>query len=106
MPKYSKLMKDILRNKRKLNDHETVMLNEKCSAILQNKLPPKLKDPKSFTIPCTIGNSYFEKALCDLSTSINLMPLSVFRMMGLGEPKPTSVSLQLADRSIKNTREE
>ena len=104
MPKYAKFMKEILRNKRKLEDHETVMLNEECSAILLNKLPPKLKDPGSFTIPCTIGNSYFEKALCDLGASINLMPLSVFRTLGLGEPKPTSVSLQLADRSIKYPR--
>ena len=79
MPKYVKFMKEILRNKRKLEDHETIILNEECSAILPKKLPPKLKDPGSFTIPCTIENSYFEKALCDLSASINLMPLSVFR---------------------------
>jgi len=54
MPKYAKFMKEILRNKRKLEDHEMVMLNEECSFILQNKLPPKLKDTGSFTIPCTI----------------------------------------------------
>ena len=55
MPKYAKFMKEILRNKRKLKDHETVILNEECSVILLNKLPPKLKDPGSFFIPCTIG---------------------------------------------------
>ena len=71
---------------------------------LLNKLPLKFKDPLSFTIPCTIGNSYFEKALCDLGASINLMPLSVFKTLGLGEPKSTSVSLQLVDRSIKYPR--
>jgi len=95
MPKYAKFIKEILRNKRKLEDHETIILNEECSAILLNKLPSKLKDLGSFTIPCTIVNSYFEKALCDLGTSINLMPLSVFSTLGLGEPRPTSVSLQL-----------
>ena len=79
-------------------------MNEEYSAILLNKLPPKLKNPGSFTIPYTIGNSYFEKALCDLSASINLMSLSALRTLGLGEPKPTSVSLQLADRSIKYPR--
>jgi len=104
MPKYAKFMKKILRNKRKLEDHETVILNEECSAILLNKPPPKLKDPGSFSIPCTIENSYFKKTLCDLGASINLMPLSVFRTLGLGEPKPISVSLQLADRSIKFPR--
>ncbi|XP_022861544.1 uncharacterized protein LOC111381926 [Olea europaea var. sylvestris] len=54
MPSYAKFMKDILSNKRKLEDNETVMLTEECSASLQHKLPPKLKDPGSFTIPCNI----------------------------------------------------
>ena len=74
MPKYVKFMKDIVSKKMKLGDYETVALFEECSAILQNKLPPKLKDPGIFTIPCAIGNSVFEKALCDLGASINLMP--------------------------------
>ena len=59
MPSYVKFMKDILANKRKLSDYETVALSEECSAILQKKLPPKLKDLGSFTIPCAIGNSIF-----------------------------------------------
>ena len=104
MPSYVKFMKDILSNKRKLEDYETVALTEECSAILQRKLPQKLKDPGSFTIPCSIGNSIFEKALCDLGASINLMPLSIFKKLGLGEARPTTVSLQLADRSIKHPR--
>ncbi|KAI3445254.1 hypothetical protein Pfo_001919, partial [Paulownia fortunei] len=87
-----------------LEEYETVALTEECSVILQRKLPPKLKDPGSFTIPCTIGNSFFDKALCDLGASINLMPLSIFRKLRLGEAKPTTVSLQLADRSIKYPR--
>ncbi|XP_022889322.1 uncharacterized protein LOC111404799 [Olea europaea var. sylvestris] len=66
MPNYAKLMKDILSNKMKLEDNETVVLTEECSVILQHKLPSKLKDPGSFTIPCNIGNSYIDKALCDL----------------------------------------
>ncbi|KAJ4718833.1 DNA-directed DNA polymerase [Melia azedarach] len=104
MPSDVKFLKEILFNKRKLKENEIVMLTEECSAILQNKLPPKLKDPGSFTIPCTIGEYYFEKALCDLGASINLMPFSVFRKLGLGEAKSTTVSLQLADRSIKHPR--
>ena len=76
------------------------MLTEECSVILQRKLPPKLKDLGSFTI----GDFNFDKVLCDLGASINLMPLSIFRKLGLGEVKPTTVSLQLADRSIKHPR--
>ncbi|XP_075518303.1 uncharacterized protein LOC142552412 [Primulina tabacum] len=68
------------------------------------EIPPKLKDPGSFSIPCMIGGDVFPKALCDLSASINLMPLSVFRKLKLGEPKPTQMSLQLADGSVKHPR--
>ena len=104
MPSYVKFMKDILSQKRRLADFETVNLIEECSAILQRKLPQKLKDPGSFTIPCTIGNAIFERALCDLGASINLMPLSIFKRLGLGEARPTTVTLQLADRSLKHPR--
>ena len=104
MPSYMKFMKEILSKKRILSDFETVNLTEECSAILQRKLLQKLKDPGSFTIPCTIGNSIFEKALCDLGTSINLMPLSIFRRLGFSEARPTIVTLQLADRSPKHPR--
>lgn len=61
MPSYAKFLKRILANKRKLEEFETIKLNEECYAIFQNKLPPKLKNSGSFTIPCTIGSSYFEK---------------------------------------------
>ena len=104
MPSYVKFMKDILSQKRRLADFETVNLTEECSAILQRKLPQKLKDLGSFTILCTIGNAIFERALCDLGASINLMPLTIFKRLGLGEARPTTVTLQLADRSLKHPR--
>ncbi|XP_062094356.1 uncharacterized protein LOC133800415 [Humulus lupulus] len=100
MPNYVKFMKDILTRKRRLGEFETVALTKECSSFLQNKLPPKMKDPGSFTIPCTIGNSYCGMALCDLGASINLMPMSVYRQLGIGEVRPTTVTLQLADRSL------
>ncbi|XP_010248092.1 PREDICTED: uncharacterized protein LOC104591019, partial [Nelumbo nucifera] len=104
MPKYAKFLKEVMSNKRKWKDCEMVKLNEECSAILQNKLPPKLKDPRSFSIPCTIGNAEFEKALCDLGASINLMPYSIFKRLGLHKLTSTTITLQLADRSIKYPR--
>ena len=84
MSGYVKFMKDILSKKRKFGDYETMAFFEECSAILQKKLPPKLKDPGSFTIPYAIGNSVFEKALRDLGASINLMPWSIFKKLKLG----------------------
>ncbi|KAK5812003.1 hypothetical protein PVK06_027397 [Gossypium arboreum] len=104
MPTYAKFLKELLINKRKFEDFSTVELNEKCSAILQNKLPTKLKDPGSFTIPCLIGSLNVEKALADLGASIILMPYKMFKQLSLREPKPTRMSIQLADRSIKYPR--
>ena len=104
MLSYVKFMKDILSQKRRFSEFETIKLTEECSAILQRKLPQKLKDPGSFTIPCTIKNAIFERSLCDLGASINFMSLSIFRRFGLGEARPTTVTLQLADRSLKHPR--
>ena len=59
-----------------------------------------MKDLRSFTIPCLIGDCPLEKALCDLGKCTNLMPLSVFPKLGLGEVKPTTITLQLVDRSL------
>ncbi|XP_016747390.1 uncharacterized protein [Gossypium hirsutum] len=93
-------MKKFLSKKKKLTDIEIIALTEGFSAILTNKLPPKLKDPGSFTIPFLIGNHYLGKALCDFGASFNLMPLSNFKNLGIGHVKPTAVTLQLADRSL------
>ncbi|XP_039140473.1 uncharacterized protein LOC120277686 [Dioscorea cayenensis subsp. rotundata] len=102
MPSYAKFLKDILSNKRRLEEHETVALTEECSALIQNKLPPKLKDPGSFLIPCEIRAASFEKALCNLGASVSFMPLSVCKKLDMGELKPETISLQLADRSVKH----
>ena len=97
---YVKFMKDILAKKRKLEDYETVALSEGYNVILQKKIPYKLKDPCSFTIPCAIGNAVFEKTLCYLGASNNLMPLSTFKKLNLGEARLTTITLQLEDRSL------
>ena len=93
MPRYVKFMKNVLSKKRKLGDYETVALSEECSAILQKKWPLKFKDPSSFIIPCAIRNAIFERALCDLGASINLMSWSIFKKLKLGEARLTIVTL-------------
>ena len=102
MPSYVKFVKDILSKKRRFSDYEIVNLTKECGAILQSKLLQKLKDPCSFTILCKIGNTIFKIALCDLGASINLMPLSIFKRLGLGEARPTTITLQLPDISLKH----
>ncbi|XP_016718681.1 uncharacterized protein [Gossypium hirsutum] len=98
MSNYVKFMKDILSKKRRLGEFKTVAVTEGCTTMLKNELPPKLKDPRNFTIPYSIGNHYVGKALCDLGASINLMHMSVFKKLGIRKVRPTTVTLQLADR--------
>ena len=93
MPNYVKFLKDILARKRRLGEFETIALTQKSNHLLQSKIPTKLKDLGSFTIPFSIGNMYAGRALCDMGASINLMPLSVFKQLGVGECRPTTVTL-------------
>nr|XP_017179132.2 uncharacterized protein LOC108169756 [Malus domestica] len=90
--------------KRKLMELEEIVLTGQCSVILLHKLPPKKKDPGSFTISCTIGNCDFSSVLIDLGASINLMPYSIFKRLGEGKLKLTSRIIQLADHSITYPR--
>ncbi|CAL1378514.1 unnamed protein product [Linum trigynum] len=104
MPKYANFLKELLSKKRRLSELATVELSEECSAILENKLPQKQKDPGSFTIPCSIGKLHVERSLADLGASINVILYKLFKKLGLGEPSVTRMSIQLADRSIVHPR--
>ncbi|GJT40130.1 DNA-directed DNA polymerase [Tanacetum coccineum] len=102
MPKGAKVLKDILSHKEKLETVAfSVRLDEECSAIIQRSLPQKEGDPSSFTLLCLIGPLAVKNALADLGASINLMPHSLFQRLGISKLKPTKMSIQLADRSIK-----
>ncbi|XP_015967868.1 uncharacterized protein LOC107491528 [Arachis duranensis] len=101
MPLYAKFLKELMTKKKSWKNNETVVLTEECSAIIQHKLPQKLKNLGSFQIPCIIGEITVKKALCDLGASINIMSLEMMRKMRIEEAKPTRMALQLADRSFK-----
>jgi hypothetical protein len=101
MPLYAKFLKEIFSKKMAIEHTETIALAKDTSAIIQ-KTPPKLRDPGSFAIPCMIGSETVDKALCDLGASVSLLPLSLFKRMGIGELKPTKMVLKLADRSTLN----
>ncbi|CAN6542430.1 unnamed protein product [Malus baccata var. baccata] len=99
IPKYAMCLKKLCTTKKRVREKEVVHVNENVSAILQRKLPPKCKDPGSFTIPCVIGNTCFKSTMLDLGASINVMPYSVYACMNLGALKHDGVIIQLADRS-------
>ncbi|XP_038896584.1 uncharacterized protein LOC120084839 [Benincasa hispida] len=100
MSSYVKFLKDIFANKRKIGENEIVALTYECSALFQNNIPTKMKDPGSFTFPCSIGGKKVRNALGDLGASINLMPLSIFKKLNIDNARPTTITLQLVDRSI------
>ncbi|GJZ20446.1 reverse transcriptase domain-containing protein [Tanacetum coccineum] len=93
------MLKSLLSNKEKLIELANTPLNENCSTVILKKLPEKLGDPGKFLIPC--GFSELKcKALADLGASINLMPLSVWKKLGLPELISTQMTLELANREI------
>ncbi|XP_050896621.1 uncharacterized protein LOC127103400 [Lathyrus oleraceus] len=101
MPTYTKFMNDII-SKRRTIDTNPIILTETCSAILQGmKFPTKKKDRGAVTIPCTIGDRSFKKALIDLGASVSLMPLSIYKKLGIGAVQDTRMTLQFADHSVK-----
>ncbi|KAM1104837.1 hypothetical protein ACFX2J_013162 [Malus domestica] len=99
VPRYAKFLKELCTTRKRISTKEVVKVGENVSAILQCKLPPKCKDPGTFTIPCVIGNTRFKSAMLDLGASINVMPYSIYVSMNLGELKHDGVIIQLADRS-------
>ena len=90
MPGYTKFMKDLVTKKRSVTFEDDDRM-QYCSAIATRSLVQKKEDPAAFTIPCTVRSLHFAKALCYLGASINLTPLSIYKKLGLGDPKPTTM---------------
>ena len=101
VPTYAKFLKDLCTVKKGLSIDKKALLTEQVCAIIQCKTPIKYNDPGCPTISVNIGGTCVEKALLDLGASVNLLPYSMYRKLGLGELKPTSITLSLSDRSIK-----
>ncbi|XP_057723785.1 uncharacterized protein LOC130939714 [Arachis stenosperma] len=104
MPLYSKFLKELINKKRRWDEQETIVITEECRALIQKGLPPKLEDPGSFLLPCTIGELTITKAMCDLGASINLIPSSLVKKLHIEEVKPVQMSLELVDKSMVHPR--
>ena len=101
VPAYAKILKDLCTIKKGMGIEKKAFLTEQVSAIIQRKNPVKYKDPGSPTISVNIGGNCIDKSLLDLGASVNLLPYSVYKQLGLGELKPTNITLSLVDRSVK-----
>ena len=101
VPAYTKFLKDLCTIKKGLGIEKKAFLTEQVSAIIQRKNLVKYKDPGSPTISVNIDGNCIDKSLLDLGASVNLLSYSVYKQLGLGEVKPTNITLSLADRSVK-----
>ncbi|GJT32999.1 reverse transcriptase domain-containing protein [Tanacetum coccineum] len=95
MPNYRKFLKELISNKHKIEQISVFFLSDESSAMIQNKVPPKLGDPRSFLIPCNFNKTFSDNALADLGASINLMPYSLYAKLSLETLKPTKMSVRL-----------
>ncbi|CAM8991270.1 unnamed protein product [Rhodiola kirilowii] len=100
-PTYAKFLKDIVSNHMVIEESSMVALNAECSAIVQSRMPRKMQDQGSFSIPISLGKIEIDRALCDLGASISLIPYSLYEKIDMGELHPTTISLKLADRSSR-----
>ncbi|GJR06686.1 reverse transcriptase domain-containing protein [Tanacetum coccineum] len=100
MPKFNKWLSTLLRNKEKLEEIAITTVNAECSAIILNKVPEKLEDPGKFLIPCALQELDRTNALADSGASINLLPHSIYKQLGLGALKPTRMTLELANHTV------
>ena len=105
VPSYAKFLKDLCTVKRKHQVQKRAFLAEQVSSILSTNSALKYKDPDCPTISCTIRDHKIGHALLDLGASVNLLPYSVYQQLNLGELKPTSTTLLLANRLIKVSKE-
>ena len=101
VPTYAKFLKDLCTVKKGFGINKKAFLTEQLNSIIQCKTLLKYKDPGSLTISVNIGGTCIDKALLDLGASVNLLPYSMYKQLGLGELKPTNITLSLADRSVK-----
>ena len=106
VPANSKFLKDMCTKKRKTNVPKKVFLVTNISELLSGPIPIKYKDPEWPTITCIKGQIEISRALHNLGASINLLPLSMYQQLWLGELRPTRVTIQLADRSVKVPKRE
>ncbi|XP_076903315.1 uncharacterized protein LOC143558328 [Bidens hawaiensis] len=83
-----------------LEELSHVIPNEECPAILPNKIPKKMTDQGSFTIPFFIENLFVSNVVANLGAKINLMPYTIFSKLGAREPTPTRMIIKLANRSL------
>ena len=97
VPTYAKFLEDLCTVKKGFGINKKAFLTEQVSYIIQCKTLLKYKDPGSLTISVNIRGTCIDKALLNLGASVNILPYSMYKQLGLRELKPTNITLSLAD---------
>ncbi|GKC22353.1 hypothetical protein Tco_1024503 [Tanacetum coccineum] len=92
-------MKNLMGKKLRTEEDEEIRMNPRCSALLQNQLPPKEQYLRSFILRCSIGRLDFNNVLVDLGASINAMPLSMYKCLAIGKLEPINMVIEMADNT-------
>ncbi|GJX63303.1 reverse transcriptase domain-containing protein [Tanacetum coccineum] len=106
MPNYGKFLKELINNKHKIEQISAAFLSDESSAMIQNKVPPKLGDPESFLIPCNFNKTFSCNALADLAENMLVevgkftFPVD-FIILEMEEDKTTQPGVEL-ERMIFN----
>ncbi|XP_071740496.1 uncharacterized protein [Rutidosis leptorrhynchoides] len=104
MPDYGKFLKTLMSKKGEIEQASTTFLKKECDGILKKcNLPPKMGDPRPFLIPCNVNGSEIFTSLADSRASINFMPYSIYKRLGLGDLSPTKMGVKLIDQSISSS---
>ncbi|RDX97361.1 hypothetical protein CR513_19873, partial [Mucuna pruriens] len=107
VPKYAKFVKELcVHKRRKIKGSREI--GGVVSALTRNEeitvgapnMPKKCRDPRIFSVPCTISECTFVDAMLDLGASINVMPVSIYRALNFGDLEPIGMTIQHVNRSI------
>ncbi|CAN6448320.1 unnamed protein product [Victoria cruziana] len=105
VPVYFRFLNELCTRKRRSRKvPECVLLSDGTSSLFQMRLPPKLEDSGAPIIPCVLGHIRVQRALLDLGASVNVLPGFFYDVFGLEGLRPTWMTIQIADRSVKAPR--
>ena len=97
---YANFMNDMMTKKMSVSFEDDERMQH-CTVIAKRSLMDKKEYLEAFTISCTKGLLHFAKALYIIGVIINLMPLSIYKKLTLGDPKPTMIRLLMANKTMK-----
>ncbi|GJW42361.1 retrovirus-related pol polyprotein from transposon TNT 1-94 [Tanacetum coccineum] len=106
---YKKKLDEILIGKERLNKKE--FSEQDKVGIIEDGVPKKMCDPGNYVLPVKINGVVEMSALVDIGASVSVLPYSLYKDLGHGNPRPYQTNLTMADNTqakamgeVKNVR--